>query len=746
MKKLNFICLTALPLLILAAPAAAQQVEPKPQQQAPPPAAAGPADAPRQVDFSASQLSYDSDNEIVTAVGEVRMLSQGNHLRADSVAWNRKTDEVRAIGNVRVVNPQGDTVYGDDVLLTNDLKDGVIDNMLLVLADGGRLAATKAVRKDGYTTLEQATYSPCPVLDDDGCPKTPTWQITAVKVLHDPVKHRISYQHATFDFLGMPILALPWFSHPDGSEGGSSSGFLVPVVRLSSRNGFEVATPYYVRLAPNRDATITPHIYTGVLPAIEGSYRQLTGRGAFQLGGFLTYGSSLDPTNSAADPKKNLRFYLEGNGRLQLDPLWSITASGRYTTDRTFLRRYDISRDTRLRSVVEAERIDENSYISIAGWAFEGLRTTDVSGQQPFALPAIDARWRIDDPVWNGKIELQANSVAILRREGQDTQRAFVSARWDRRSLTPWGQELLLTGFARADIYHTGQTDLTPTVAYRGQPGWETRAIAALAAELRWPLIGPAFGGTQHLTPRLQIVASPPTKNLSIPNEDARSVDLEDSNLFALNRFPGYDRWEDGPRVTYGFDYGLDLPGVSISTNLGQSYRLNQKPSILPQGTGLADRFSDVVGRTTVKFGHLVSFTGRYRIDKDNFAIRRAEIDAVVGGHQTYATIGYLRLNRNIDPAIEDLRDREEIRLGGRIRFARYWSIFGSTVIDLTDAKEDPLSVADGFEPIRHRVGVSYEDNCIEIGLTWRRDYDTAGDFRRGNTFALRVAFKNLGR
>ena len=79
-------------------------------------------------------------------------------------------------------------------------------------------------------------------------------------------------------------------------------------------------------------------------------------------------------------------------------------------------------------------------------------------------------------------------------------------------------------------------------------------------------------------------------------------------------------------------------------------------------------------------------------------------------------------------------------------RFARYWSIFGSTVIDLTSRQEDPLSLADGFEPIRHRLGILYDDDCIELGLTWRRDYETSGDARRGNTFLIRVALRNLGR
>jgi LPS-assembly protein len=738
-KKLNLICLSALPLLLCVPETAAARDE----------AAAPPTgEQPRDVAFSADRLSYDSENEIVTASGDVRMNSEGNNLRADEVVWNRATDEVRAVGNVRLVTPEGDTAYGDSVVLTDAMRDAVVDNLLLVLEDGGRLAAQRAERTDGFTTLYRAAYSPCAVVTPDGCPKDPTWQITAVKVVHDPVRNRIRYEGAALQLFGARIIALPWLSHPDGSEGGGS-GLLVPEVRFSQSNGLEFSAPYYFKLAPNKDATITPHVYTEVLPMLEGRYRQLTPRGAFQLGAYLTYGSRIriDPLAlPGPGGNRDIRAYLEGTGRFQLDPRWSVTASGRYVTDRTFLRRYDISRDTRLRSVIDAERIDRNSYISIAGWAFQGLRITDVTGQQPIVLPAIDARWRLPAPVWGGRVELQANSLAILRTAGQDTQRAFVSARWDRRSITAWGQELILTAYGRGDLYHTSDSHLTDTLAYRGEEGWQARAIGALAAELRWPLIGPFMGGTQRLTPRLQLVASPPTENLDIPNEDARSVDLEDSNLFALNRFPGYDRWEDGARVTYGVDWAFDLPGIAARTTVGQSYRLSEKQSILPTGTGLSGRFSDFVGRTTVKFGHRFSLVHRFRLDKDDLELRRNEIDAVVGGHQTYATIGYLRLNRDIDPAIEDLRDREEIRLGGRVKFARYWSVFGSTVIDLTDRQEDPLSQADGYEPVRHRLGISYDDDCIEIGVTWRRDYDTTGDFRRGNTFLFRVALKNLGR
>ncbi|RVT93913.1 LPS-assembly protein LptD [Sphingomonas crocodyli] len=720
--------------------------------------AAGPpnqGDAPtpaneEEVTFASDQITYDTDAEVVTAIGNVRMARRGDRLRAERVEWNQKTGEVRASGNVAVVNSGGDTVYGDSVILTDSLRDGVVENLLLVLNDGGRLAAKHGVRKDGVSTLTMAAYTPCAVLDSEGCPKEPIWKISATKVVHDPNKHRISYDNARISFMGTPILWLPGLSHPDGSGAGGGSGFLLPQVKYSRVNGAEFALPYYFQLAPNRDLSITPHVYSKVLPSIEAQYRQLTSNGAWQAAGMLTYGTRvpINATGPTPNSDRTFRGYIDANGRFQLGPNWTISGSTRLSSDRSFMRRYDISRDSRLRSTINAERIDNDSYLSIAGWAVQTLRVGDSQGQQPIALPLIDYRRRIADPLLGGMISLQANTLAITRTAGQDTQRAFTSARWDLRRYTALGQELTLTAFARGDVYHTSNIASTITPSYRGDPGWTTRGIGAIAADLKWPFLGSFLAGSQRITPRVQIVATPRTKNLAIPNEDARAIDLEDSNLFALNRFNGYDRWEDGSRATYGIEWSVDVPGIAFSTVIGQSYRLNSRPSILPPGTGLEGRFSDIVGRTTLQYGRFLEITHRFRIDKDSLSIRRNEVDATIGSRKTYATIGYLRLNRNIPTTAipEDLRDREEARLGGRVQFARYWSIFGSTTIDLTGKKEDPLSTADGYQPVRHRLGLLYDDDCFELGVTWRRDYDAAGDARTGNTFLLRVALKNLGR
>ena len=307
------------------------------------------------------------------------------------------------------------------------------------------------------------------------------------------------------------------------------------------------------------------------------------------------------------------------------------------------------------------------------------------------------------------------------------------------------GTTVTLTALVRGDVYNTSNTLATTTLSYRGTEGWTTRGIATAAIDVEWPFVGEAFGGTQVFKPRVQIVASPRIRNLAVPNEDARAIDLEDSNLFALNRFPGYDRVEDGSRVTWGVDWELQRPGWLIKTTVGQSYRLEApRQDLFPVGTGLSERVTDFVGRTEVRFRNLVQFTHRFRLDKDNFAIRRNEIDATIGSRRTYLEVGYLRLNRDI-ATVEDLRDREELRAAARVAIGRKWSVFGSGVFNLTDREEDPVFLNDGFQPIRTRLGFAYSDDCIEFGATWRRDFIDAGDARRGNAFQVFFALRNLG-
>lgn len=730
--------------LLLAAPAVAQDAP------AAPPAAAPAADNPP-IAFEAGEVSYGLDNEVVTATGNVVLRRPGaqggpaQSVRADRIVWNRKTGVVEATGNIRLVDEDGNQVFTDRVELTDELKAGAMENLLIALRDGGRLAAVSGKRDaQGRIVLQRAAYSGCPVEDGNGCPRQPTWQVNATRVIYDPAKREIHFTGARLRLFGITFMPLPGLTI--ASDGRPINGLLIPDLQVTANNGIQISDTWYQRLGNSQDLAVTGYLFTQALPMVSARYRALFDQGAFQVTGYATRSRrtpvSGGPSNSSVT---DFRGYLAASGRFQFTPEWSLTASLRLASDRTFLKRYNINRDDRLRSTAELERIGETSYFSLSGWATQTMRVGDRQGLVPVAFPVVDWRKRLADPVLGGRIELQLNSLAITRTAGQDTQRAFARAQWDLTRVLPGGQLVSLTALARGDVYHSDANSLTATALYRGNPGWQGRAIAIGALDVKWPLVGSAFGGTQVLTPRLQLVASPRVRNLAVPNEDSRAIDLEDSNLFALNRFPGYDRVEDGVRFTYGFDWQLDRPNWRVRSTLGQSYRLSNQRTVVPTGTGLADRLSDVVGRTEVRFKDLVKLTWRYRLDKDNLAVRRNEIDATVGSSRTYAEIGYLRLNRNIT-TVEDLQDREELRAAARIGFARNWSVFGSGVINLTKAPATATTpAADGFQPIRTRAGIAYSDDCIELALTWRRDYIDTGDAGRGNTVQIYFALRNLG-
>ena len=708
----------------------------------PPTAAMQPGEV---IDFAAETMEYSQDAEIVTAKGNVIVQRGGSRLRADTVTYNRKTGEVLATGDVIVVDADGNKLLGDKAQVTESLKDATIQNLLLVLENGGRAAAERATRVDGVDTLYRAVYSPCSVTD--GCRQvTPLWRIKAVRVVHDPHRKRFYYRGASFDLGGVPIFYLPRFSHPDGGS-GNSGGLLTPDARYDRLLGFTVITPYYLPLRPNADLTITPYLFTDTTPMLGVEYRQLLGRGPFKVGGLVTYSRQFaqDVVGSQTIGRsEQLRGYLYSSGQFQITPEWRVTASFRATSDTTFLRRYDITQDDVLRNLVRAERFGDESYFSVEGWAFQGLRPTDRGGQTPLALPLIDWRWRPSQAVLGGHLDFLANTLAITRPSGEDDQRAVAQARWKTMLTTSMGQRISLTGQVRADGYHVSDADTLVQQQYAGRDGWRGRIIPVAALDAQWPFAGPALGGVQTITPRVQLVASPFVPNGAIPNEDARAIDLTENNLFDLNRFPGYDRWEGGARVSYGVTYTLDRPKWRMLGEVGQSYRLSSAPDLFPAGTGLTNPLSDIVARATIQYGRFLSLTDRLRLDKGNLAIRRQEADLTLGTSRNYVQLAYTRLKRNI--GIEDLPDTHETRAAARFQFARYWSVFGSTILDLGGSPLTSFTNNQEFQPVRHRVGLAYDDECFSFSFAWRRDYLTIVDRPAGNSFLFRVAFKNLGR
>ena len=107
-------------------------------QDAPPAAADRGEDQP--IGFEADGVSYDDNSETVTAFGNVVMRRGDQSVVADQLTWNRQTGKIEATGNIRMVDADGNQLFTDKIELTEEFKAGAMQNMLLALREGGRLA------------------------------------------------------------------------------------------------------------------------------------------------------------------------------------------------------------------------------------------------------------------------------------------------------------------------------------------------------------------------------------------------------------------------------------------------------------------------------------------------------------------------------------------------------------------------------------------------------------------------------
>src|SRR5262249_24122397 len=79
---------------------------------------------------------------------------------------------------------------------------------------------------------------------------------------------------ARIDFMGVPLMYLPWLSFPLSSE--RKSGFLFPGMGNTSNSGAQVSVPYYWNIAPNYDFTFEPIVYSKRGVDLGGDFRFLT--------------------------------------------------------------------------------------------------------------------------------------------------------------------------------------------------------------------------------------------------------------------------------------------------------------------------------------------------------------------------------------------------------------------------------------------------------------------------------------
>jgi len=676
--------------------------------------------------MQADELSYDQDTQIVTATGNVEVAYGDRVMTAEKMTYNQQTGVVVAVGNVVLLEPTGEVLFADQVELGDELREGVIQTLQVLLADNSRLAGTEARRRNGnVTTVYKGVYSPCEVCKEEG-QTTPLWQIKAFRVVHNQVEQRIIYEDAFFELFGIPIAYLPFFSHPDPTV-ERQSGVLAPAFGNSSDLGTFLQVPYYLVIADNIDATIAPTFMTKQGVLLETQYRH-----RLESGTFVIDAAGISPKEQLAGTPgdENFRGSLFSYGDFQLNEEWSWGFRTELTTDDTFLRRFNLSSETDLTTTAYVAAEDGPNLFTAEAFYFQGLLSTDNARTTPIIAPLLNYHYEHPQKVVGGTGSLDVNAMVLNRNSGADSRRLSVNLGWDAETITSTGEVYNLFADLRGDVYHTDNvlrangTLSAPTTVARGLP--------TIGAEWRWPLI--RSGGTtrQIIEPIVQLIYAPNTGNREeIPDEDALSFEFDSTNLFDTTRFAGLDRWEGGSRANIGVRasiYGED--GGTASVEIGQTYRLREN-HVFDAASGLRNQESDFVGRISLAPSANFSIDHRFRLDKDSLTFRRNEVDALATYGDLSGTIGYAFFDQSLSAA---LGEREEITGSVRYQVSDYWRVSGSTRRDLQNR-----------QTLNNNVGVYYADECLTAGLAYTQSFTRDRDIEPENSITFTIVFKNLG-
>lgn len=675
--------------------------------------------------FRADQIVYDQRTQIVTASGNVEVTQSGRTLTADRVTYNQQTDEVTAEGNIGLKDDESATVVlANKIQVRDEMKDGVIESLTVMLAEKGKLAAARGTREDGNVmTLEKAVYSACETCKERP-DEPPVWQIKAVRVIYDRKKARVEYQDASFEILGVPVVYLPYFSHSD-PQIKRQSGFLAPDIGHSTDIGYFVNVPYFWALDPSYDLTTSLMWTENDSTLLKGEWRQALESGSYGLTGSATYAEPRD-RNGNKTGESTFASHLFGQGRFQIDNVWRAGYDIQLTSSDTYLRRYDISSLDRLSNNVFFEGISGRSYAALNGWYFQGLRETDDQGTTPVVLPLAELSYVPDETVFGGRFQLDASLLSLYRGEGRDTTRISTTANWKAPFTTMDGQLWTIFAQIRGDVYFV--TDDGPMANQDNTIG---RFLPLGGVEWRWPFVRQDGDFRTVFEPIVQAVLSPYGGNpTEIPNEDSDSFEFDETNLFSLNKFPGLDRWESGPRVNAGLRAAQYYTGDNfIEMILGQTYRFKED-SAFTKESGLRDQQSDFVGRFTFQPMEHLRLVHRFRLDKESFDYERSEIyvEAEDGDRYRFKA-SYVNLNQ--EALVPEAR--EELYMDGKVQVASHWFVHA---LGRRDLDEDKM--------IEARGGIFYEDECSEFGIGVKRRFIRDRDIEPNTSVLLTFRLKGI--
>lgn len=585
-------------------------------------------------------------DQVATARGDVHLERDGQTLEAPFVRYNRATTQTEARGGLKYLR-DGLYLTADKGNVNTRSRSGTFSNVdYSVLTNGARGQAGQVDSLgDNRYRLNKANYSTCPG-------PTKAWLLSAKRIDLDRESGRGVARDATLKIYDVPVFYTPYLNFPIDDQ--RHTGFLAPVIGGSGNSGFELATPYYINIADNYDATIVPRVMSKRGLQLGGQFRYLFEHHVGEFDGQVL------PYDAEYGAERDLIHY-EHLGQLSenvgIAAMYSRVSDDDYFDDLS--NNLANTSTSNLERSIALQAVQPGMRFTLLAQDFQTLND-DFNGlggrfeDNPYRR-VPEARFELLTPTAPFQLGFDGEFVNFRR---DDSVNAY---RTDARPNIQWTHDeggWFLNSEAAYRITHYDLRDLndargfvTPTqdTVNRTIPSFKADAGLRLSRSFN-------NGWIQTLEPRMQYLLVGYEDQSNIPIFDSGSATLNYDQLYANNRYTGLDRVSDANQITLGVSSRIVSPNTGRTVGeaaLGRVTSFRDLRVGLPNAgtTGYGDDGSDYVASGMFSPTETFLARGVVQYNPEDSEIDRALASTTLGRREGYQLdLGY-RYYRDYRPA-----------------------------------------------------------------------------------------------
>ncbi|NTS77446.1 LPS assembly protein LptD [Catenovulum sp. SM1970] len=657
-------------------------------------------------DFSGQNITIDADsvrmsdgNEAIFE-GNVEIFSDNSSIVADKAIVSKDKKQLQAQGRI-VFNHPNVVVEGQDFSV--DVQHSALsisDTEYRLAGYRGHGEAEKIAIAPGEHSaiLLDATFTTCP--EDE-----PDWVLRSSEITLSVDGEWGEAWHNRFDVMDVPVIYLPYISFPLTDK--RKTGFLMPKLDSSKSKGLDISTPYYINLAENYDATLTPRYMSERGTMMGGEVRYMSEQGLTKF-----YGEYLNDDKDSPIEEDRHAVKLTYQGGVWGD--WKANVDLNQVSDDAYLNDFGFrgfnSVDTHIESLISFYQHHKEWFVEVNFRDFQSFGETS----QPYrVLPEIVAEYTPDLGYENFKLTVPMEA-AYFENEEQVKPEAIrlhteptLTWQWTQPAWEVSAETSLLASAYRQDGIESAVDGST---AVTSDNETITRAIPRVRLNSRMILERPMnwFGKamTQTLEPRAQY--------LWVPYEDQSDIGLYDTSLlqddfyglFRKSPFSGIDRIVEADQVTLGVTSRLinDKNQEKLQFSIGQIFYLdNTKLDFLDEELELArgesalalDFNFDI--RDTWFFHHGLQYDTDLGVTRKSYTKLDYKLD------ETHVVQVSHRFARDVSGNTISMAG-----VAGRWEIDENWQMFGSTYHDFENSRE-----------LESRIGFIYQSCCWSVQLAY---------------------------